>query len=177
MDLSMFLEEKDMMVAVPFRVDILCGLILDYLNDMWRYNVSNNQWEHLIGNKTVATRSNYNVPYPGGVMDHAMSISGDFVYIFGGFGLDEAGTGKARYLLIIGYLNDLWRYDIANNYWDHITGDKSYSRLTPYTLTHPGGISSFDMTIIDEYIYAYGGYGMGVSSSGIYKLYSYISGA
>lgn len=52
-------------------------------------------WEVIYGNQTVQMRSDYNVPYPGGVYRHGMVLdhADRFIYCFGGRGFDHTLEG------------------------------------------------------------------------------------
>ncbi|MFT3694047.1 MAG: kelch repeat-containing protein [Kofleriaceae bacterium] len=100
---------------------------LDYLNDLWKYSPSTNQWTWVAGPDSVpmgggaagvygtkGTASATN--YPGG-RDAAMSwvdASGN-IWMFGGIGVDSTG-GSAS------FLNDLWKYEPATGMWTWVSG-------------------------------------------------------
>ena len=86
------------------------GGYFSYLNDLWKYTPSTQQWTWVSGAKTInasgvygtlGTGSTTNVP---GARQSALSwtdSAGNF-WLFGGYGYDSTGA--------IGSLNDLWRY-------------------------------------------------------------------
>lgn len=53
-----------------------------------------NTWEHLSGSQSVGTKSNYTVPFPGGVQGHTLVIDStdSNVHVFGGQGYDDTGN-------------------------------------------------------------------------------------
>lgn len=53
---------------------------------MWSYSISENTWTHLSGNRSKNVNADYILSYPGGVQKHAMSITLDHIYVFGGDG-------------------------------------------------------------------------------------------
>jgi N-acetylneuraminic acid mutarotase len=93
-----------------------------YLNDLWRYNPSTNQWTWMGGSRqgdaageygTQGTAAAANVP---GARLGAVSWtdgSGNF-WLFGGRGHDSNGT--------IGVLNDLWQYSPTTGRWTWMSG-------------------------------------------------------
>jgi N-acetylneuraminic acid mutarotase len=95
-----------------------------YLNDLWRYNPSTNQWTWMSGSThadaagvygTQGTAAAGNVP---GARAGAVSWtdgSGNF-WLFGGRGHDSNGT--------IGVLNDLWQYSPTTGQWTWMSGSK-----------------------------------------------------
>lgn len=81
-----------------------------YLNDLWEYDPAAGQWTWVSGGNTInkpgtygtkGTASSANIP---GSRASAISWadSGGKLWLFGGDGLDSAGTS--------GYLNDLWQF-------------------------------------------------------------------
>jgi N-acetylneuraminic acid mutarotase len=93
-----------------------------YLNDLWRYNPSTNQWTWMNGSTqgggagvygAQGTAAAGNVP---GARAGAVSwsdASGNF-WLFGGRGHDSNGT--------IGVLNDLWQYSPTTGRWTWMSG-------------------------------------------------------
>jgi N-acetylneuraminic acid mutarotase len=96
-----------------------------FLNDLWNYNISSNQWTWIngdsisnqytvYGNKNISNSTN-----KPGARIAGFSIkdaSGNF-WLMGGNGLPNSGNN--------GYLNDLWKYNIATNQWSWVSGDSS----------------------------------------------------
>jgi N-acetylneuraminic acid mutarotase len=102
------------------------------LNDLWKYDVTNNTWTWVSGSSTASQLGNYgnqgtpsssNIP---GARYGAVSWidSHDNLWLFGGFGYDSAGSG--------GCLNDLWKYDGTNNTWTWVSGSSTASQLGNY---------------------------------------------
>ncbi|MBL7933670.1 MAG: hypothetical protein JNL60_17335, partial [Bacteroidia bacterium] len=97
-----------------------------YLNDLWRYDVSTNEWTWVLG-----TSSTYNINGVHGTqgVSTASNFPGsrDFgatwsdnsgnLWLFGGLGYD--GSSSASYSV----LNDLWKYTISTNQWTWMGGD------------------------------------------------------
>jgi hypothetical protein len=110
-----------------------------YYNDLWKYDINSNSWtwihgdntgnsKGIYGNKGIAASANN----PGARCNAAQwkDKSGNF-WLFGGNGYDVAGRG--------GYLNDLWKYDVASNMWAWISGDSVIKSKTVYGVQ---GVSS-----------------------------------
>jgi N-acetylneuraminic acid mutarotase len=128
----------------------------DYLNDLWEYTPSTNQWAWIGGANASNQRGVYgtagksataNTP---GARSNAVSWTdphGNF-WLFGGFGLDSAGNG--------GPLDDLWEFSPATREWTWMGGDSTLPGLcngcgaaavygqigTPAAANTPGGRSS-----------------------------------
>jgi hypothetical protein len=94
------------------------------LNDLWKFTPSTGVWTWISGSNTVNGQPNYgtqgvaganNVP---GARNGAVSWidSGGNVWLFGGNGIDDAGN--------VGYLNDLWMFNVATTDWTWVAGDK-----------------------------------------------------
>lgn len=71
-------------------------MIVGYLNDMWKYDLVNNEWEWLYGNKRVGVYLNYT--HPGGVMYHSGVIDSTdrYIYVFGGNGFVNGSEGNSK---------------------------------------------------------------------------------
>jgi N-acetylneuraminic acid mutarotase len=97
-----------------------------YLNDLWMYAPSSNQWTWVKGNTTVGANGGQVGVYgtqgtassssnPGGRAFHSAwtDLHGNF-WLFGGTGIDSvSGPGN---------LNDLWEYVPSANTWTWVTG-------------------------------------------------------
>src|SRR5688572_22196681 len=96
-----------------------------FLNDMWRYNPTTNEWTWMKGGNAVAQTGVYGtqgVPAPANVPGSRMAyaawkdLSGNF-WIFGGW----IGT------IINVPFNDLWRYNPVTNEWTWMEGNIGFS--------------------------------------------------
>jgi len=94
----------------------------DSLNDLWKFSTATNQWTWVSGKNGGGGTASYGtlgVDTPGSVPGARTSgliwagNAGD-LWLFGGFGLDAAGSG--------GFLNDLWRFDPASAHWIWMSG-------------------------------------------------------
>ncbi len=88
-----------------------------YLNDLWKYDVSSNMWTWIkgdsiqsIGSYGIKGISNVSNEPPGRcAYSRWKDVDGNF-WMFGGFSYNY------------GYLNDLWKYDLSTNMWTWING-------------------------------------------------------
>ena len=126
-----------------------------YLNDLWEFSPTLNQWTWIDGSSTVPTYSgqpgNYGplgsfggAYFPGGRYGASTwtDSSGNF-WLFGGLGIDGSGNS--------GNLNDLWEFnptpsEATTNYWAWMGGTSTegasavYGTMgTPATTNTPGG--------------------------------------
>ncbi len=69
-----------------------------YLNDLWKYTVSTNNWEQLIPGNAPQGRSGHSF----------VLMNNNKIILFGG------GNGTEL------YLNDTWEYDISSNIWTNL---------------------------------------------------------
>jgi N-acetylneuraminic acid mutarotase len=95
---------------------------LGQLNDLWRYNITTQQWTWMKGSNLPNQNGIYGtqgIPNaannPGARVGQASwkDLSGNF-YILGGFGFPLSG--------LQGALNDLWKYDVGTNNWTWLKG-------------------------------------------------------
>jgi N-acetylneuraminic acid mutarotase len=93
------------------------------LNDLWKYDISLNQWTWIKGSTIADQPGTYGTlmvgaaaNVPGGRGDGATwaDASGN-LWLFGGSGYDASATS--------GLLNDLWKYNIATNQWTWMSGN------------------------------------------------------
>ncbi len=98
------------------------------LNDLWKYDVLNNQWVWMSGNNTInglgvyGTKGMANTGNQPGSRNRAcrpdtrIDADGN-LWLFGGTGYAASGN--------VGNLNDLWKYDIVHNQWTWMGGNTS----------------------------------------------------
>ncbi len=101
-----------------------------YLNDLWKYEPATNQWTWMRGTDNAGS---FNSPgkYSGPDAIPGARISGVMwpdnngnLWLFGGNGYGEATNG--------GYLNDVWKFNIASNTWTWISGAKTVNAPAVY---------------------------------------------
>jgi N-acetylneuraminic acid mutarotase len=104
----------------------------NYLNDLWTYSPATGVWTWVGGLNTPNSTGVYGtmgVAAPGnmpgarygqsGWTDHAGNI-----WIFGGFGYDAAGN--------VGYLNDLWMFNLVTMQWTWMSGSSTVNNYGTY---------------------------------------------
>lgn len=103
------------------------------LNDLWEYNATANQWTWM--GPSPSTTVNHNGVYgtinmgtgttaPGGRQEAVLwADSSGNIWLFGGFGLDSAGTGNAGPPPAGAILNDLWEFNISTKQWIWVSGN------------------------------------------------------
>lgn len=105
---------------------------------LWKYDVASSEWTWMKGPAAVNQPGVYGTQgisspanYPGARGTGAFTwtdVSGN-LWLFGGVGYDAFG--------VKGYLNDLWKYDIATNEWTWMKG--------PNTFNDPGSYGTLGM--------------------------------
>ncbi len=100
-----------------------------YLNDLWEFNPSTNEWAWMGGSSTVwLWRSAWSVRHVGHVRlpeispqaasaIRAWTDSSGNLWLFGGDGFDANGNS--------GYLNDLWEFNPSTNEWTWMGGSST----------------------------------------------------
>lgn len=100
-----------------------------WLNDLWKYNTTDNTWTWMAGSRFRNTPGVFgvqgesdpaNLPPPRYGYGSWIDDSGNF-WIFGGYGL--LGEGESQ---TVGQLNDLWKFDVRTNEWTWIDGDTEF---------------------------------------------------
>lgn len=102
------------------------------LNDLWKYDVTTNEWTWLSGDSTYSAPGVYGTK---GVPDaantpgarHGSGIAVDVnntVWVFGGVGYDANGVN--------GYINDLWTYDMTSGLWTWQSGSSTRNGAANY---------------------------------------------
>jgi len=98
------------------------SILFMYDREFWRFNPVLNSWSKSAGNNT-GTYANYgtqgvasstNIPGSRSKQSFWKDNTGNF-WMFGGSGYVTSGSS--------GNLNDLWKYDLANNQWTWYKGD------------------------------------------------------
>ncbi|MFI5128365.1 MAG: kelch repeat-containing protein [Chitinophagales bacterium] len=149
-----------------------------YLNDLWRYNSSTNQWTWIKGNSAINIAGTYGTLRVGNVNNKPGGRRGAIswidalgnLWLFGGFGYAASGSP--------GYLNDLWKYSPSTNQWIWMKGNNTTgsSGIYGYIGLAWGGAGEGNMpgaregsiSWLDIYgsIWLLGGYGRGINGTG-----------
>lgn len=151
------------------------GNLDGHLNDLWKYNISNNEWTWVAGGTGINTNGVYGTQFtpstsnmPGGREFGASwkDAAGKF-YLMGGIGLASAlSPGN-------GYLNDLWKYDPNTGAWTWLTGASitnqygQYGTLgVPSTSNTPGGRYGMASWVdLSNNLWLFGGTGWATSTT------------
>jgi N-acetylneuraminic acid mutarotase len=144
------------------------GLNSGVQNDLWKYDVSTNQWSMIGGVSTLNPTGSYgpkstyvNGNIPGGRQSATTwTDSAGTIWMFGGIGIDSVGAN--------GYLNDLWQYVPATNEWIWMNGGVTINNLGAYgtngvaaSSNQPGGRSgSIGWIDGSNNLWLFGGYGI-----------------
>jgi hypothetical protein len=103
------------------------------MNDLWKYDISTNIWTWISGDSVGAVSGVYgaqgvpsasNVPGSRTETSSAWTDEQNNLWLFGGNGTDGGGSH--------GFLNDLWKYDIASNEWTWMQGSSACNGLALY---------------------------------------------
>lgn len=113
----------------------------NYLGDLWKYNIATNMWTYMGGSTGLNAAPVYGVTgveapgnFPGGRCVYAKGMeSGNYLYLFGGFGA-------------FGVLNDLWRYNISTGLWTTVIPN-SYD---PIEGPYPEECEYFEESVPDD---------------------------
>lgn len=103
-----------------------------YLNDLWRYDPSINEWVWMSGHNSANQRGTYgtrgvaSAANRPGARYRAITWRGanGKLWLYGGFGFAQTGAA--------GHLNDLWSYSIITNEWTWENGDSTIDQLGIY---------------------------------------------
>jgi N-acetylneuraminic acid mutarotase len=114
-----------------------------YLNDLWKYAPSTNQWTWMAGSSGVSANGTYGTRgvasasnTPGGRQRGGGWVDGGGnLWLFGGQAMDSVGA--------FDIMNDVWRFNVATNQWVWISGPALSS--TPavfgtYQVPSPGNL-------------------------------------
>jgi hypothetical protein len=158
------------------------------LNDLWEYNSTGNQWTWV--GPSSSKIANQNGSYgtlemgsgttaPGGRQAATMwaDASGN-IWLFGGFGLDSAGTGNAGPPPAGAILNDLWEFNITTKQWIWISGSNIANQTGTYGSEATSNLSTGAATSVpgsrwgavgwhdaSNNLWLFGGWGYGTSTT------------
>lgn len=145
------------------------------------YNVTRRQWAWISGSNVVDQTGVYGTKgtpstanYPGSRYRHSMVLhpTTNVLYLFGGFADDSSGIKGTLLMMmflfecLLGYMNDLWSYNIATDEWTWLSGSDIRNQQGTYGIKNspqasnmPPNRIGFGMTIRPETntIYVSGG--------------------
>lgn len=105
---------------------------LVYLNDLWRYNPTTNQWAWISGSNIGNNSGVYNTQGVAAVLNQpgaraastGFTANGTDLFLFGGFGYaSTVSTGD---------MNDLWKYNTVTGLWTWVKGSSIANALGVY---------------------------------------------
>jgi hypothetical protein len=126
----------------------LCGggnYFANPLNDLWRYNISTNEWTWMKGSNAANQPGTYGtmgVPAPANTPGARTELGTTWsdnnnLWIFGGYGYNNVGIGN---------LSDMWKYDVLTNQWTWMNGSMTLNVVpshgtlgVPSPTNTPGG--------------------------------------
>jgi len=139
------------------------------LSDLWKYDPLTNEWTWVKGSNIVDQYGIYGTlgvsapsNLPGARMGHVTWVdAANNLWMFAGRGYPAASP--------FGYLNDLWRYNIANNEWTWVSGSNIAGQLGVYgtqfvpSVSNIPGAKEFSASWMDAEgkMYFFGGSGSG----------------
>ncbi|MFO0319445.1 MAG: Ig-like domain-containing protein, partial [Neisseriaceae bacterium] len=144
-----------------------------FLNDLWKYDISQGQWVWVSGSNTGNQKGNYGIKgiasdsnVPGARMDSVSWVdnSGNLL-LFGGYGYDESNRTVS--------LNDLWKYDISKSQWVWVSGSNTGNQKGNYGIkgiasdSNVPGARAHSLSWVDNAgnLLLFGGYGYDESNS------------
>jgi len=151
----------------------LYGGTMNVYGDLWRYNPLTNEWTWMTGTGLPNPSPNYgtrgvpsptNAPGERGFGVLTWTDNSGNLWLFGGYST--------------GYLNDLWKYDIASNLWTWISGDSIVNPTAsfgtqgvPSASNKPPALCEDACTWIDKNnsLWLFGGYNAGLGYSDVWK--------
>ena len=104
-----------------------------FLNDLWRFNISDSTWTWMSGNYSCNNRGTYGTKgvanatnIPGGKYESVYwtDSPGNF-WLFGGNGYDNISGSSGKF-------NDLWRFNISDSTWTWMSGNYSCNNNGTY---------------------------------------------
>ena len=112
-------------------------------NDLWEYLIATNEWIFMNGTTYASAPGVYGIkgfPDPANVPCGRLETCSAWtdalnnLWLFGGTGVAAHGGG--------GFLNDLWKYDIAANEWTWMNGSDSAYALGSYGIMGVAGVNN-----------------------------------
>lgn len=144
-----------------------------FLNSLWKYNTSANQWTWVKGDSTIDETGNYGTQgienaanKPGARYgSQTWTDAGGNLWLLGGYGFDTSSSG---------ILNDIWKYNPTTNNWTWIKGDLAIEQVGIYgtkgvaNATNKPGARYVSTSWTDQsgILWLFGGYGYDENNSG-----------
>ncbi len=149
-----------------------------FRNDLWSYSLFLDEWAWTSGSNLTNINGVYGTTgvedptyYPGSRVGMASWVTEEgYMWIFGGYGRDSVNN--------LGYLNDLWRYNITSDLWAYMTGSTlfqqsgSYGTKGLYGATNTPGARTTATSCLDSYgnmMLFSGGGGIGVRFNDLWQ--------
>ena len=151
-----------------------------YLNDLWEFNLSTQQWAWMSGSSTIpvsstsragvygtlGTAAAANVP-GGRELAGSWTDAGGNLWLWGGLGYDSNSW--------FGHLNDLWEFNVSTSQWAWMGGSNSNGQQGAYGIPGvpaagnvPGGRNTPAIwTDSSNNVWLFGGYGLDSSTTGV----------
>ena len=128
---------------------------LGYLNDLWKYDVSDDKWAWTEGFSTRNQRTviNRSSNMPGGRSELVAWADNDGdLWLFGGYGYDKNRD--------LGYLADVWKYDVSDTKWIYSAGAVVRNATIHTSPYRPGACrGAVGITMSDGDLVLFGGHG------------------
>jgi hypothetical protein len=116
------------------------------LNDLWKYNISTNEWTWMAGSDSVFKSGNY-----GTIMVTSSTNNPPAKWETNASWVDDFGNlwyyGGGN----VGFCSDLWKYDVSINQWIWINGADTANQLPVYGIK---GVSNVSNTPGGRWIYS-----------------------
>lgn len=151
------------------------GNAFGFLNTLWKYESSSNQWTSINHDNTINQAGVYGIQGVGNTVNGPGARYGSQtwtddtgnLWLYGGYGYGE-DTNSA------GILNDIWKYDPLSNIWTWIKGDKTIEQVGFYgtkgisnPANKPGArYVSSSWKDLNGDLWLFGGYGYDENNSG-----------
>lgn len=158
--------------------------VINYLNDLWKYDPVLNEWTWVSGGSTFNESPVYGTMgvsdpanVPGARSNHSIWTDQDGgIWIFGGYGVDDDQN--------IQYLNDLWKFDTQTLEWTWVNGSNQasqagvYGTIDLYDANNVPGARSASLQWVDSQgiVWIFGGEGtdkFGIAAGYLNDLWSY----
>lgn len=156
----------------------LTGSTNGYLNDLWRFDPTTNNWTWLGGssatlaNGTYGTKGTPSTSNTPGARFNGRAFADPttgMVWLFGGFGLPATGSSA-------GHLNDLWRYNPTTGEWTWMNGGAFTNAFGTYgtkgvaaAANTPGTRNGMGAWFDSQgKLWVFGGFGYGTNIAGNY---------